>query len=186
MRGTIFRELIDMIEKNYSLELADRVISSSDLATGGAYTAVGTYDHREIIELVERLSHETGVPGKDLLYAFGQHLFKRFAILYPAFFAEQGSVFEFLSILDCKIHVEVTKLYPDAELPKFQHEFPTPDKMIFIYSSIRPFGDLAQGLIQGCINYFAADIALTREDLPCESGAHVCFTLTDLAYASHL
>ena len=69
------------------------------------------------------------------------------------------------------------KLYPDAELPVFQHDL-DPDRMVFVYSSKRPFGDLAEGLIRGCIDYFGESITLVREDLPCEGGAHARFTLT--------
>ena len=178
MKGIVFREFIDMVEESFSLDTADKIISSSNLATGGAYTSVGTYDHGEIVNLVGHLSEITHISVPDLLRTFGEHLFKRFSVLYPAHFAAQNSTFGFLSILDNKIHVEVLKLYPDAELPVFEHEFPDPDRMTFVYSSKRPFGDLAEGLIRGCIAYFGENITLVREDLPCKEGANVRFTLT--------
>lgn len=178
MKGIVFREFIDMVEARFSIETADKIIESSNLASGGAYTSVGTYDHREIVELVGHLSQATDTPVPVLLRAFGEHLFTRFAVLYPSHFAAQDSAFGFLSILDNKIHVEVKKLYPDAELPVFEHDSPDPDKMAFVYRSKRPFADLAEGLIRGCIAHFGESIALTREDFPCEGGAHARFTLT--------
>lgn len=178
MKGVVFCELISMVEECFSLETADKIIAASNLETGGAYTSVGTYNHREIVELVSHLSVATGTPVADLLRTFGEHLFRRFSVLYPTYFAAQNSTFEFLGILDNKIHVEVKKLYPDAELPIFQHEFPNKDRMVFVYISSRPFGDLAEGLIRGCIGHFKEDILLTREDLPAEEGMHVRFTLS--------
>lgn len=178
MKGIVFCEFISMVEERFSPEMADRIIDASTLATGGAYTTVGTYDHREIVQLVSHLSAATGTAVPDLIRAFGVHLCQRFATLYPTFFAEHRSAFAFLASVDNQIHVEVRKLYPDAELPVFEHAFPEPNRMLFTYRSKRPFADLAEGLIQGCITYYGENIALTRDDLPCADGAHVRFTLT--------
>lgn len=177
MKGVVFREFIDMVESSFSHEIADSIIDLSDLATGGAYTSVGTYDHREIVRLVSHLSERTGIAVPDLLRAFGAHLFGRFAALYPSHFVGRSSTLDFLAILDNKIHVEVKKLYPDAELPVFEHGSIDPDMMAFVYRSKRPFADLAEGLIKGCIAHFNENIDLQREDFPCEEGAHTRFVL---------
>jgi hypothetical protein len=177
MKGIVFCEFIDMVEARFSLELADRIISSCALATGGAYTAMGDYDHRELVVLVERLSEATATPAPALLRGFGEHLLRRFTRRYPEHFS-QHSAFELLGVLDSKIHLEVAKLYPEAELPVFQHEYPAADRMVLLYSSRRPFADLAEGLIRGCIDHFGERIALSREDLPCAAGARARFTLT--------
>ncbi len=177
MKGIVFCEFIGMVEECFSLEMADRIISSSKLATGGAYTTVGTYDHREIVELAGHLSAATGISAAELIRTFGEYLGKRFVTLFPAFFRQHGSTFDFLASVDSKIHVEVRKLYPDAELPEFQHHFPAHDSMVFVYRSKRPFADLAEGLIRACIRHFDETIGLTRENHPCEEGMHVSFTL---------
>lgn len=178
MKGVVFDEFVDMVEERFSAEMADKIINASNLATGGAYTSVGTYDHRELIELVRHLSDETGIPAPGLLRTFGEYLFNRFYILYPSYLVEHDSTFDLLASLDDKIHVEVKKLYPDAELPRFTHEMAGPGKMILTYRSKRPFSDLAEGLIRGCIHYYKEPIALAREDLPAQEGAHTRFTLT--------
>jgi hypothetical protein len=51
---------------------------------------------------------------------------------------------------------------------------------VFVYRSKRPFADLAEGLIRGCIRYFNEEIDLTREDLPSDGGAHTRFTLVKI------
>lgn len=177
MKGIVFREFTDMVQQKFSPEILDRIIETSHLASGGAYTTVGTYDHREIVELVGHLSDETGIAVPDLLRAFGRHLFGRFVELFPRFFITATSVFEFLSRIDGIIHVEVKKLYPDAELPQFETSLPDPNRLVMVYRSARKFGDLAEGLILGCIGHFGENISVTREDLPCANGSHIRFTL---------
>lgn len=177
MKGIVFSEFIDMVENRYSLEVADRIITSSQLESDGVYTSVGTYDHQELVELLQQLSQAVGEPVPDLLKAFGSYLFERFAQLYPAHFKGQDTAFDFLGTLEGKIHVEVKKLYPDAELPHFECTFPTTRSMVLIYRSKRSLGDLAEGLIYGCIRHFGQAIELNREDLPCDDGAHIRFTL---------
>lgn len=181
MKGVVFNEFVNMVEERFSLEMADKIICTTDLTTGGAYTSVGTYDHQELIDLVGRLGEETGTPVSELLRFFGEYLFKRFSVLYASYISENNSTFNLLASLDDKIHVEVKKLYPDAELPRFTHEFLGPEIMSLVYRSKRPFSDLAEGLIRGCITYYGENIRLAREELPSQDGAHTRFTLTRLA-----
>ena len=89
------------------------------LPSGGAYTAVGTYDHGEMWSLVIELGKATGTPVPHLMHAFGEHLFHRFTVVYPVLFEKASSAFDFLQKLEGLIHAEVRKLYPDAELPRF-------------------------------------------------------------------
>src|SRR5688500_10275861 len=96
MKGVVFTEFIDMVENRFSLEMAERIISKCDLPSGGAYTAVGTYDHREMVALVAALSNETDTPVPTLLHVYGEHLFGRFVALFPQFFHESGKALEFL------------------------------------------------------------------------------------------
>ena len=55
MKGVVFTEFLEMVEDRFSPEMADRIIEGAELASGGVYTTVGTYDHGEMIQLV-RLS----------------------------------------------------------------------------------------------------------------------------------
>lgn len=177
MKGIVFTEFLEMVEEKFSPETLDRIITQSALPNDGTYTAVGTYDHQEMVRLVSSLSAEVRRPVPELLRSFGQHLFQRFVLAYPEFFHVATSAFEFLVGIEDRIHSEVRKLYPDAELPNFRCETPDREHLIMEYSSDRAFGDLAEGLILGCIAHFNEPIELQRQDLPGEPGAHVRFTL---------
>ena len=41
MKGIIFTEFIEMVEDKFGFEVADNIITNSNLPSGGAYTAVG-------------------------------------------------------------------------------------------------------------------------------------------------
>jgi hypothetical protein len=178
MKGVVFAEFIEMVEEKFSLELADRIIHQAELASGGAYTSLGTYDHCEIIKLVENLSQETQIPVAELVKVFGQHLAQRFHQTFPVFFQNSTDMFEFLHNVDSYIHVEVKKLYPDAELPSITCTLQEAEKLHLNYSSRRPFADLAEGLILGIADIYNVKLHLERNNLPCVEGANVEFLLT--------
>jgi hypothetical protein len=177
MKGIVFTEFLEMVEDRFSPAIADGIITAADLSSSGAYTAVGTYDHTELIHLVTHLSTVTGIAGPDLVRAFGTHLFGRFVTSYPQLFDGIGSVFAFLERLDGYIHVEVRKLYPDAELPHFACTIVEPHTLTLTYRSARPFADFAEGLLLGCIAHFDEPIDVHRVDLPGAPGTAARFAL---------
>ena len=177
MKGMVFTEFLEMVEENFGWEVAEDIVDESDLPSGGAYTSVGTYDHNEMVAMVVVLSEKTGVAIPDLLKAYGKYLFGRFNQLYGTFFEGVDGTFEFLSSIDQYIHVEVKKLYPEAELPKFDYEHPDDNTLVLIYSSSRPFADFAEGLLMGCLDHYGESITLEREDLNEANGKEAKFTL---------
>jgi hypothetical protein len=181
MKGVVFTEFLEMVERRFSANLADSIIEACDLPSGGAYTAVGTYDHRELVDLVNALGKATGLPVSELVRTFGRHLFGRFVELYPRFFERVPSAFDFLMNIEGCIHAEVKKLYPDAELPTFECRPTAHDRMDMIYRSSRPFADLAEGLIMGCAEHFGEQITIRREPLPGHDGRGVRFSLARAA-----
>ena len=178
MKGVVFTEFLEMVEDRFSPEMADRIIERADPASGGVYTAVGTYDHGEMIRLVSCLSEETGIPAADLVRAFGMHLFGRFHTLFPKYFEGVASSFDFLQRIDQYIHVEVRKLYPDAELPSFDCDTSEPGCLRITYRSSRPFAALADGLIRGCVAHYREAVDIAMEDLSDGTGTAARFSLT--------
>ena len=84
---------------------------------------------------------------------------------------------ELLSQVENRIHVEVRKLFPDAELPTIGFVEVEPNVSEVVYQSQRPFADLAEGLITAAIEHFKDPIVLTREDFPPADGTHAKFTM---------
>lgn len=181
MKGIIFREFINMVEMQFSIATADAIITGSKIKSNGSYTSIGTYPTDEIIALVNELSAVSKMPVHALLNAFGRHLFKRFSTIHATYVSPHSTVFELLCLLDNHIHVEVRKLYTDAELPTFTHEMIGDDCMVFIYRSRLMLADFAEGMLQGCIEHFNEAMHVEREDVVAANDAFTRFTLTKQA-----
>ncbi len=178
MKGIIFRKFLDMIETEFGYEMVDELIRITKLESDGVYTSVGTYDYRELNQLVGALSKKTKIPSFEILKKYGIYVFSIFRKKYPHFFKEISNAFSFLTNVQEKIHVEVLKLYPEAELPTFQIEYQEGDnKMIMAYSSERKLGDFAEGLMIGCINHFNEKITINKDYLT-KDRSRIRFTLT--------
>ena len=160
MKGIIFTEFLDFVELQYGYETVDAIIEMAAPASGGIYTAVGSYDFTEMAVLLGALNHVANVPAPDLLQAFGRHLFARFAALYPVFFENIQDPLAFLETIEGRIHIEVLKLYPDAELPRLQTRRLANNTLMLNYRSCRPLGHLCLGLIQGCGEHFGTDLQI--------------------------
>ena len=178
MKGVIFTELVSMIERQLGDEVMDDVFDKCPLHSGGAYTSVGTYNHTELLKIVTTLSEDQNTPVPDLVQAFGKHLFEGFTQKTPEFFVKPNNCFEFLESIDGHIHVEVRKLYPDAELPVFDTDYPNDNTLVLTYSSKRPFSDLALGMIKACIHYYQEEIDVEFLDQNTEDTYIRVFTLT--------
>ena len=186
MKGMVFTEFLEMVEARWSPDLADELLESTQLASGGHYTAVGTYGHEELVALVRGLSARVGAEVPDLVRAFGQHMFGRFVQGYPVFFEKTDDAFEFLSRIEDVIHVEVLKLYPDAQLPRFDVEGGEGGEggdggdgtMTLVYRSSRHFEDLAHGLIEGCLAHFGERARIERDAIVDAVGPGIRFKLT--------
>lgn len=165
MKGLVFTELLEMVEARFGYELVDQLLIESDLPSGGIYTAVGTYDHREMVTLLNGLSQHTQTPVATLLREYGQYMFGTFTRSYSPFMAHAHSAFGLLVSIQHHIHVEVRKLYPDAELPRFTIEKSTPDHLVMRYESERKMADFAHGLIEGCLAYYGEKASISQTEL---------------------
>ena len=123
---------------------------------------MGTYDHREMVTLVGKLSEQLQTPVPDLLRLYGRYMFASFKRNYSPFIDRSPNAFDLLNSIQHYIHVEVRKLYPDAELPHFTVTQPADGHMVMHYESDRKLADFAQGLIEGCLAHFGEQATVTQ------------------------
>ncbi|MFW2587306.1 heme NO-binding domain-containing protein [Sagittula sp. SSi028] len=171
MKGTIFTELVKMAEDAFGEDTVDMVLESADLENGGAYTTVGNYPCSELIKIVMAFSAHSGLSPEVLQRKFGHWMLDYFVANFPEFFAEKTDTFGLLESVDGEIHVEVKKLYPDAELPRFDTERPQDGQLDLIYSSPRPLDAFCHGIVEASLAHFGQTGEITRTPADDGSGA---------------
>lgn len=177
MKGIVFTEFLGFVADRYGDDAVDDIIEACVLPSGGAYTAVGTYDHAEMVALCQALAAHTGEPAGELIKDFGVKLSGTFAAGYPEFFARCSHFFDFLESIEGHIHVEVRKLYPDAELPTFKVHERSESRLVMDYRSVRRLGVLAEGLIAGSARRFGVEARVHAEPLETGDGQAVRFVV---------
>ncbi len=177
MKGMLFTEFLELVETQFGLQAVDEMIAKAQPASGGAYTTVGNYPHAEMVNMVVALHHSTNIPIKDLLKLFGKYLFSKLATMHPQIIENISDPFDLLQNIEETIHVEVKKLYADARPPMFETILRTHHELVITYQSSRKLGDVAEGLIIGCGEYY--QVNLTVEQIPLvEDGTKVKFCIT--------
>lgn len=177
MKGIVFTEFLQMVEDVHGYDVVDQIITDVNPESEGVYTAVGTYSHTEIVALVVAYAEQTKQEVGDVLRKFGHHLLEVFHKSYPEFFEPNPTAFDLFSSIDNYIHIEVAKLYPDAELPRFEINKQTTGEMVMTYTSERKMSDLALGLIEKTLEHYKEN-ATIQSDFLNESGSLVRFTIT--------
>lgn len=177
MKGVVFTEFLDLVEDKFGYEMVDRIIVESELSSSGAYTAVGTYPFAEMVKLLGRLSHNTNIPIDQLLYLYGKHFFSLWLKSYPHFIEQVDNAFQLFESIDHYIHIEVQKLYPNAELPHFDSHQLNEYQLEMIYTSPRKMADFAQGLIESSMAHYGQKGTIEKTILNPE-GTKVSYLVT--------
>lgn len=162
MRGLIFTELFELVEDKFGFEMLDDIIVEANLPNDGAYASTGSYPFSELLSLVIKLHEHTKIPIDTLLEVFGEYLFTKLFEAHPQF-GGATSIIDFLENVETYIHIEVKKLYPDAELPKFDIVSKDENSFKFYYISSKQLHYLAKGLIVGASNYFKEPVTIEME-----------------------
>ena len=162
MKGTIFVELLNVIETAHGLDMIDALIDEAGdaLSTDGAYTAVGNYPHSELLALVGAASTLTKTSAENLLDTFAEHLMGVFERMHPEFFERAADYLDFLESVQSHVHVEVLKLYPEAAPPNLVVERLSADSVSLHYHSHRPLAYFAEALARQAARTFgtSADV----------------------------
>lgn len=174
----MFTEFLDMVEARHGLVMKDRIIRDAALANDGAYTSVGSYPHGELLRLAAALSNATGVEPGALMLEFADTVFALFLRRYRPMIDGATSCFAFLAGIERHIHVEVRKLYPDAEFPSFDYPAHAAGTLVMDYRSPRPMAKFAEGLVRAAIRHYGEPITMVVEDRSAGAGTAARFTLT--------
>lgn len=176
MKGIVFTEFLELVEVKFGIEMVDNIINASNLESQGIYTSVGTYSFSEMLQLLQHLSANTGISIDDLLLAYAEHFFSVIERNYPGLLATYKDPIEMISSIENHIHIEVRKIYPDAELPTFEVLEKTDNSIILIYKSSRAMHHFGLGLMNKTFEHFNSTATIVLEKLK-EDGTEVKFII---------
>jgi hypothetical protein len=176
MKGIVFTEFLDLVEDKFGLEMVDNIIENSDLESNGVYTSIGTYKFSEMLQLLQHLSANTNISIDDLLLVYAEHFFSVLAQSYPGLIESYKDPIEMLASIENHIHVEVRKIYPDAELPSFEVLEKTDNSLIMNYKSSRAMHYFGLGLMNKTFEHFNASATIKMEKIK-EDGTEVKFII---------
>jgi hypothetical protein len=176
MKGIVFTEFLELVETKFGFEMVDKIIEESDLQSGGAYTSVGTYAFSEMLQLLQHLSAHTNISIDDLLLVYGEHLFAVLTQSYPGLIESFKDPIEMLASIENHIHVEVRKIYPDAELPSFKVIEKTDNLLVMIYKSSRAMHHFGLGLMNKTFEHFNTTATIVLEKIKAD-GTEVKFII---------
>jgi hypothetical protein len=176
MKGIIFTEFLELVEDKYGLERVDALIQHSELQSKGVYTSIGTYQFSEMLSLLQNLSKGTGISIDRLLETFAEHFFGVIERSYPDMLNAYKDPIEMLASIENHIHVEVKKIYKDAELPSFEVLEKTSDSLILLYKSSRSMHHFGLGLMNKTFAHFNSSASIVLEKIK-EDGTEVKFII---------
>lgn len=176
MKGIVFTEFLDLVEDKFGLEMVDKIINQSNLESNGVYTTVGTYKFSEMLQLLQHLSSSTNISIDDLLLVYAEHFFSVLETNYPGLLATYQDPIDMLASIENHIHVEVRKIYPDAELPTFEVVEKTDNSLIMIYKSSRAMHHFGLGLMNKTFEHFNSTASIVLEKIK-EDGTEVKFII---------
>jgi hypothetical protein len=179
LKGIIFSEFLNLVEAKFGLETVDEIIEKSDLESEGIYTSIGTYSFSEMLQLLNHLSSKTNILIDDLLLIYAEHFFSVIEDSYPGLLASYKDPIEMISSIENHIHVEVRKIYPDAELPTFIVKEKNKNSLIMIYKSSRAMHHFGLGLMNKTFEYFNSKASIVLEKIK-ENGTEVRFIINKI------
>jgi hypothetical protein len=165
VKDLVLREFLDFAEAGFLFE--------PSASTGGEDFGPG-----RLLAVGEELSRARGVPLSAVLRNFGTVLFRRLAVLFPIFFADTDSAFDFLSGLDLRVREDLAHLRFEAGFPSIECRHPQPGRLEILFRSDWPLADLAAGLIDGCGEYYREPLRLDRRYLLAAKGQAALFVVT--------
>ncbi len=177
MKGIIFTEFLELVENKFGLATVEEIIEKADLPSKGSYTAVGTYSFSEMLELLKQLSEKTKLSIDDLLYTYATHFFNVILESYPKLIESYKDPIDLLSSVEDHIHIEVRKIYPDAELPTFETLEKSKEHLIMLYRSSRAMYSFGLGLMDETFKHFDTKAEILMEKIK-HDGTEVKFSIT--------
>ena len=165
MKGEIFNILEDFIVDNWGRDTFEEIFEEvhDKLITKEPFVGPGTYPDSDFMAIVAQAVAKLGVTLEQAVHAFGVYTFPKLAEKMPDYVAPYKHPKDFLLTLHDVIHVEVKKLYPDAETPSFEYRDEKENELVMIYHSKRKLYNFVEGMFESVGSYYNTPIQYERK-----------------------
>ncbi|MFK7844000.1 MAG: heme NO-binding domain-containing protein [Rhodothermales bacterium] len=170
MKGHIFNLLEDFITEIAGFDAYEEILNKCQLISGEGFISPATYPDEDLVEIVAKTVEHLGITVEIAHFEFGKWIFAHLIELIPEEFTQVDHPITLLETLDHIHQVELKKLYPDADPPRFRCEKKDAQTALFYYDSLRELKHLVDGVLLGMGTFFKYDITYTREAIPGERG----------------
>ena len=178
MKGIIFNLFEEFLDDTQGAGIYEQVIASAHLDTPDPdlMVAPGTYPDADFEAILNAAADHCRTDGDDLLRAFGRYALPLLAQRYPLFFTPFDHPRDFLKQTGMVHHVEIKKLYKDAQTPAFACR-EDGDALVLRYDSERALCPPVEGLITGLGDYYQVPIQASHERCHRQGAAYCEFRL---------
>ncbi len=160
MKGIIFQLVRQAVEEQLGQETWEDLLE--DVGSDGVFAAHGDYPDEALEAVIAAACSKLGTDRESLLVTLGQWTMPHLAKAYSGFFEQHNDLRGFLRSIHDVIHVEVRRLYRDAEPPHFEYEDAEDGALDLLYRSKRDMSALAEGFILGAAPMFDESVSVER------------------------
>jgi len=151
MKGVIFNFFESFVDETYGMDNYESCVGEDDVFVG-----TESYDDEKFLSLFSKISNKLSISSSNLLREFGRFTIPRLLSKY-----EDIKIYEcpenVLLELNDVIHVEVKKMMPNSNPPKFViHQ--ENNKMVVEYISERKLYNFVEGAFLGLADYFNCSV----------------------------
>lgn len=107
MKGFIFTNFIDFVEKSNGLDMVDQMLEECDLASEGVYSAFNSYEFDELVTLLTYVSKKTDISPQILLETFGRFVFPYLIGKHSYIIEKYSNAIDLIAGIENHIHIEV-------------------------------------------------------------------------------
>ncbi|MES2802477.1 MAG: heme NO-binding domain-containing protein [Bdellovibrionota bacterium] len=162
MKGIVFNLVEEFISKNWGEDKYEEILALCPLHTKEPFVGPGTYPDSDLMVIVGKAADVLGISVSEALRAFGKFMLPQLVGKFPNFITPYKHPKDFLMTIDSVIHVEVRKLYKDAETPRFVFQDTGPNQLSFDYQSKRKLCSLVEGMLDGVSEHYKMPIKYTQ------------------------
>jgi hypothetical protein len=171
MKGIVYNLLEEIVAEEYGEAVWDRLLATAGVE--GAYTSLGSYPDAQLFAIIDAASRTLQIESRDLIRWFGKRALPRLAQTNPRWFESHRTARDLILTLNDIIHPEVRKLYPGADVPWFDFETPSSNRLVLGYRSKRKLCAFAEGLIDGTAAHYGETVTIAQSTCMLE-GADRC------------